>query len=61
MRYISRIKKGHKRRHEGSDKMLDLVTRMLSDGWADEVMCLQTDEDLYQDMLKKYNLQDSLH
>lgn len=56
MRYISRIKKGHKRRHEGSDKMLDLVTRMLSDGWADEVMRLQTDEDLYQDMLKKYNL-----
>lgn len=36
--------------------MLDLVTRMLSDGWADEVMRLQTDEDLYQDMLKKYNL-----
>lgn len=36
--------------------MLDLVTRMLSDGWSDEVMRLQTDEDLYQDMLKKYNL-----
>lgn len=57
MRYISRIKKGIKEGiKEGSDKMLDLVTRMLSDGLADEVMCLQTDEDLYQDMLKKYNL-----
>lgn len=29
---------------------------MLSDGLADEVMCLQTDEDFYQDMFKKYNL-----
>ena len=41
---------------EGTGITLALVTQMLSDGLADDVIRLQSDEDFYQTMLKKYKL-----
>ena len=45
-----------KEHSDGAKQMLDLVTRMISDGMEDDVMRLRDDEDFYQTMLKKYNL-----
>lgn len=61
MQFEELLKKEHDSGHqegyeEGSQKALELISRMIDDGKVDQISRLKTKKSFYQEMLKEYNL-----